>query len=46
MEVAVCLVQEELHPLPGGWKSTPLVCWSKNNQQLELEKTLFQLVDK
>jgi hypothetical protein len=46
MEVAVCLVQEELHPLPRDWKSIPLVYWSKNNQQLELQKMLFQLVDK
>jgi hypothetical protein len=46
MEVAVGLVQEELHPLPRGWKSTSPVCWLKNNQQLKLERTLFQLVDK
>jgi hypothetical protein len=46
LEVAVCLVQEELHPLPRDWKITPLLCWLKNNQQLELERTLIQLVDK
>jgi hypothetical protein len=45
-KVVVCLVQEELHPLPRDWKSIPLVCWSKNNQQLELERTLFQLTNK
>jgi hypothetical protein len=30
-KVVVCLIQEELHPLHGGWKSIPLVYWSKNN---------------
>jgi hypothetical protein len=43
---AVCHVQEELHPLPRGWKSIPPIWWSKNNQQLELKRTLFQLLDK
>ena len=40
MKVAVCLVQEELHPLLGGWKSIPLICWLKEQLATQARENL------